>query len=462
MSALDTQHWHDRLEELAERHGVPGAQLGILVRRPDGTTEARIETVTGVLSTRTGFPVTASSLFQIGSITKVWTATLVMMLVDEGRLSLDTRVAEVIPEFALADADAAATVTIRHLLTHTSGIDGDLFVDTGRGDDCLERYLGVLSSAEQSHPLGATWSYCNAGYSLLGRVVEVLSGTTWDAALRARLIEPLCLRSTATLPEDVLLHPSAIGHDDASGETVPVPRWHLPRSCGPAGIVSASVGDVLDFARLHLTGGVGSDGTRLLGAASAEAMTAHQVDLPDRYVLGDSWGLGWIRFDWNGRRLYGHDGSTLGQSAYLRVLPDEGVAVALLTNGGHARDLYEELFREVFDVVAGVEMQHPVEPSRAATTADVAAFVGAYERVGATLEVCDPGDGPMLRTIATGPVAALLPNARYEHRLHVVEPDVFAVRHEGTDTWIPVTFYRLPGGEEYVHYGARAARKVDA
>ena len=71
-----------------------------------------------------------------------------------------------LPELRLADADVAQQVTMRHLLTHTSGIDGDVFTDTGRGDDCLEKYVAQLDEAAQNHPLGATWSYCNSGFSL--------------------------------------------------------------------------------------------------------------------------------------------------------------------------------------------------------------------------------------------------------------------------------------------------------
>ena len=92
---------------------------------------------------RPGVAATTDSVFQIGSITKVWTATVVMQLVDEGLLDLDAPVAEVLPELRLADPDVDQEVTIRHLLTHTSGIDGDVFTDTGRGDDCLEKYVGA-------------------------------------------------------------------------------------------------------------------------------------------------------------------------------------------------------------------------------------------------------------------------------------------------------------------------------
>ncbi len=354
--------WERRLETLAARHHVPGAALGILRLRPDREDEL-VVAATGVLATATGVETTADSVFQIGSITKVFTATLLLQLVDEGKVELDAPVQRVLPELRLRDADVAERLTLRHLLTHTSGIDGDVFTDTGRGDDCLERYVEVLAEAAQNHPLGATWSYCNSGFSLAGRVVEKLTGGTWDAALRTRLLEPLGLRHTGTLPEEALLHRAAMGHlSEGGGEPEPASQWGLPRSVGPAGMITASAADVLAFARLHLTGGLAPDGTRLLSEEGAAAMASLQAELPDRHTLGDSWGLGWIRYGWDGRRLIGHDGNTIGQSAFLRLLPEEGLAVMLLTNGGNTRDLYEELYRELFAELAGVELPAPFAP----------------------------------------------------------------------------------------------------
>ncbi len=454
---IDAAHWQRRLVALAKKHHVPGAALGILrVGRDDELVQA----AHGLLNVDTGVETTVDSVFQIGSISKVWTTTVVMQLVDEGLLDLDAPVSEVLPELELADQAVTEKVTMRHLLTHTSGIDGDVFTDTGRGDDAIEKYVAALADVAQNHPLGATWSYCNSGFTLAGRVIEKLTGTTWDAAMRERLFAPLGLTHTGTLPEEAMLHRTAVGH---SGDETPVvaPAWALPRSAGPAGLINATVRDVLMFARLHLTGGVTPDGTRLLSDESAAAMASPQAELPDKYTLGDSWGLGWIRMDWGGRRLYGHDGNTIGQSAFLRVLPDEGLAVTLLANGGKTRDFYDDLYREIFAELADVDMPEPLAPPAEPVTADITPHLGRYERASVLIEVLDEG-GPRMRITATGPLAELLPEEErnQEYDLVPVEEDLYVVRENENTMWIPVTFYSLATGERYLHFGARATPKV--
>ncbi|MEW1926346.1 serine hydrolase [Streptomyces sp. NPDC088360] len=458
---LDTAHWQRRLAELATAHKVPGAALGILRLGPDGVEDDVLQAHHGVLNTATGVEVTDDSVFQIGSVTKVWTATVVLQLVDEGKLDLDAPLVDVLPDLRLADPAVTKQVTMRHLLTHTSGIDGDVFTDTGRGDDCLERYVELLDETPQSHPLGATFSYCNSGFNLAGRVIEKLTGLTWDAALRERLFTPLGLKRALTLPEEALLLRAAVGHvAEGDAKPAPAPVWGLPRSVGPAGLISADTADVLAFARLHLTGGLGPDGTRVLSEKSAAQMAAHQTDLPDRHTLGDSWGLGWIRFGWDGQRLYGHDGNTIGQSAFLRVLPDQGLAVTLLTNGGNTLDLYEDLFREIFADVAGLTMPRPLAPADRPPTVDGSRHTGVYERAGAHIEVRASGGELRLRQTVTGPLAELDPTPTQEFTLVPVGASRFVFRQPGKQTWVPVTFYTLPTGEPYVHYGARATPKV--
>ncbi|ANN17990.1 serine hydrolase [Amycolatopsis orientalis] len=454
---IDAAHWRRRLAELARKYRVPGAALGIT--RVGDDAEAHV--TYGVLNTATGVEVTEDSVFQIGSVSKVWTATVVMQLVDDGLLDLDAPISDVVPELRLTDPDVAKQVTMRHLLTHTSGIDGDVFTDTGRGDDCLERYVEILDQAGQNHPLGATFSYCNSGFVLMGRVIEKLTGLTWDAAMREKLFAPLGLTHTVTLPEEALMFRAAVGHvADTDEEPKPAPIWGLPRNMGPAGLITGTTKDVLRFARLHLTGGLTSSGERILTTASATAMAEKQTDIPDKHSLGDSWGLGWIRDEWSGRRVIGHDGNTIGQSAFLRLLPDQGLAVTLLTNGGNTRDLYVELYREIFAELADVAMPRPLEPPATPVTVDGSRHVGVYERAGVLMEVFAEGDGIRLRQTATGPLAELMPEKTMEFDLVPVTDSLFVCREPGARTWMPVTFYTLPTGEPYMHYGVRATPKV--
>jgi CubicO group peptidase (beta-lactamase class C family) len=172
----------ERLPALLEEHDVPAAGVAVLA---DGEVA---DVAAGVLSRSTGVEATTESVFQIGSITKLWTSTLVMQLVDEGAVDLDAPVRTYLPDFRIADEGAAAQITVRQLLTHTSGFEGDIFTDTGRGDDAVEKYLGVLHDVPQLFPPGDLWSYNNAGFVVLGRLVEALRGKPYDVCLRERLV----------------------------------------------------------------------------------------------------------------------------------------------------------------------------------------------------------------------------------------------------------------------------------
>jgi CubicO group peptidase (beta-lactamase class C family) len=454
---VDRKHWQERLALLADKHGVPGANLAILA---DGeVTEAAY----GVLNIRTGVEATTDSLFQIGSISKVWTATLIMQLVDEGRLDLDAPVVTYLPDFKVADADVTATVTTRHLLAHTSGIDGDHFLDTGRGDDCVEAYVASCAELKQNHPLGATMSYCNSGYTVLGRILEVLRGQSWDAILRERLFASLGLESAGTLPEEALLHRAAVGHVTPPGGDLQVaPVWGIFRSAGPAGLIHATPREVLRFAQLHLADGVTSDGTRVISTESAVAMRQPQVAVPDVYTLGSHWGLGWILMTWDDHEVYGHDGGTIGQSAFLRIVPDKGIAICLLTNGGHTQDLFRDLYNEILGELAGISLPARLEPPATAPTGiELGSYVGVYSRE--SIEMTFEQDGAQLlaRVKVSGPLAQSLGEPeRPPLTVLPVERNVFVAKGPDDESWTPMVFFRLDDGSEYVHFGARATPKA--
>jgi hypothetical protein len=207
---------------------------------------------------------------------------------------------------------------------------------------------------------GATYSYCNSGYVLLGRIIEVIDGQSWDESLRERLIGPLAATQTVTLPEEAILRRAAVGHQRCG---TPVHVWGLPRSIGPAGLITSTAGDLLTFARLHLDGGVTADGKRLLSEASAAAMQSVRAAIPEFAAPGSAVGLGWRLSRWGNRTIVGHDGDTIGQSAYLRIDPEAGIAACLLTNSAESETLYREVFSEVFGDLTGVTMPPPPRPA---------------------------------------------------------------------------------------------------
>src|SRR4051795_3071782 len=215
---------------LVAEHGVPGAAIAVL---KDGEV---IDFAAGVLSTATKVEATPDSVFQIGSITKVWTTTLVMQLVDDGLLDLDAPIRDYLPEFRLADDAAAAAITTRQLLSHSGGFEGDVFTDTGRGEDAIEKYIEAIADLPQLFTPGELFSYNNAAFSVLGRLVEVLRGKTWEAALVEHIAAPLGLTHVAPSAYEAILFRAGGGHmgPGEDGVATPAPVWALAKSNEPA------------------------------------------------------------------------------------------------------------------------------------------------------------------------------------------------------------------------------------
>jgi CubicO group peptidase (beta-lactamase class C family) len=456
----DPDRWQRRLGELIATHKVPGASVAVLC----GGGDEVVELAAGVTNRRTGVEVTTDTVFQIGSISKVWTATLVMMLVDDGVLELDTPVRAYLPEFKVADPYVTDHVTLRHLLSHTSGIGGDHLVDAGRGDDCLERYVAACAELGQDHELGETMSYCNTGFSVAGRVIEVVTGQGWDQVMRERLFRPLGLTYAGTLPEEALLHRAALGHVGPPGqEPAPAPVWGMPRAAGPAGLIHTTPAEVIAFARLHLADGRGPDGTQLLSPASAKAMRESQVAVPNPYSC-TAWGLGWMLFDWGGHALFGHDGATLGQGATLRVLPEQQLALAAVVNGGAAVDFFQALATELFDELAGVPV--PVLPPPAPAPEpgagpDLSAYEGAYERLHVSADVRRAAGGLEATITYHGPLAKLLPPGQHVRTVPLAPVDaalfIATEEHVGPR---PLVFFDFEGTTPWrLHFDGRAMTK---
>jgi CubicO group peptidase (beta-lactamase class C family) len=423
----DIQTWLDRdLPDLLEKHDVPGAAWAVL---HDGVV---VDGAAGLLSTSTRVEATADSVFQIGSITKLWTSTLVMQLVDEGLLDLDEPVRTYLPGFRLADEAAAAVVTTRQLLNHTAGFEGDIFTDTGVGDDCLEKYVDLLADVPQLFAPGEHFSYNNAGFCVLGRIVEVVRGTTFDMALREHVITPLGLTHTATGPYEAIMFRAAVGHVETGPDSgyEPAPVWAMARSNAPAGsMLAMRPRDLVAFARMHLEDGVAQDGTRVLAPGTSATMQARAVDVPYTGIMGSSWGLGFERFDVAEGDITGHDGSTIGQNAFLRTVPEAGLAVALLVNGGDVISLYHELVGRVVDELSATRLPALPKPPADPERIDAGRFVGTYSADVMDLVVSQDDDGRIwIDTVVKGALA----------EMGGEQPERQELVHFGQDSLIPL------------------------
>ncbi|WBQ07529.1 serine hydrolase domain-containing protein [Kribbella sp. CA-293567] len=372
----EIQTWlQDRLPALLAEHQVPGTAVGVLF---GGEV---IDHAAGVLSTATAVEATPDSVFQIGSITKVWTTTLVLQLVDEGKVDLDRPLRDYLPEFKIGDEAAAAVITVRQLLSHTSGFEGDIFNETGKGDDAVEKFAASLNEVGQLFGPGEMFSYNNAAFAMLGRLIEVLREKPFDTALRDHLLTPLGLTHSATDPYEAILHRAAVGHLRPTPDAAPVPApfWGMTRGMAPAGAMLAMrPRDLLAFAKMHLDSGTAADGTAVLSPAAVKAMQEPQVKLPSLGLMGDAWGLGWEIFDWDGTTVIGHDGGTIGQSAFLRIVPEHGLAVTVLTNGGDAIELYKAVMGHLVEELAGLDLPALPTPPAEPVPMNTDRFLGTY------------------------------------------------------------------------------------
>jgi CubicO group peptidase (beta-lactamase class C family) len=456
---FNVDHWQARLDDLRSTHHVPGATLAVLA---DGEIH---ELASGLLHRGTGVEATNDSVFQLGSIAKIYTATLVMQLVEAGELDLDAPVIDVLPEFSVADPEATKAITIRQLLSHTSGLTCDFTHDSGRGDDCLAKYVEAAQDVALDCPPGTAISYSSVGYNVLGRIVEVVTGQTWDQALKDRLVVPLGLTRTMTLPEEALSFRTAMGHLPGEGvDPDPAPAWDMmPRSAGPYGRVLATAGDVLRLAKMHLDGGTAQDGTRILDAGTVAVMQQRVVDVPDKWtVSADGWGLGWSLYDWFGTSGYGHDGASIGQYGYLRVAPAAKVAVVLLTNGGAARLLYADLMRELLADLADVRMPVAFAPAAEPPLVDMTSLLGTYRREGVVITVSITEDGsPHLTYEFVDGMQEFSPPLAMA--LTPLSETVFAASGAGpsfSEDWMPVVFASLSDGTGCCYIGMRCAPKT--
>jgi CubicO group peptidase (beta-lactamase class C family) len=299
----------------------------------------------GVANLATGAPMTEDTGYLCGSITKMFTSTLLLQCVERGQVDLDERVTTYLPEFMLASPAKAGEIRVRHLLNHTNGIDGDLFWPDGvKGRDALKYYLQEVRQCSTLFDPGEYVSYSNAGMLVAGRLLEVVTGEYYHDLLERDIFGAVGMAGSCTSPEQAILRRTAVGHffDPQTMALRRTDMFMLPETWSACGATPVTtIADMLAFARTHLADGVAPSGERLLSSELTRRMRVVTVDMGTPNV--SPIGLGWPLLPVGETMLPSISGASPGGAASLVIFPEHDLAFAAFGNAGGAAMLSDRL-----------------------------------------------------------------------------------------------------------------------
>ncbi len=336
------------VRRLMARDHIPGVAVGIVER--------------GHLVFARGFgyrdvahrlPVTPDTLFPIGSCSKAFTATAVALLADEGKIALDKPVRTYLPDFSLEDPLASATLTTRDLLTHKSGLPRhDLF--WYQAPYSREELYHRLRFLEPSGPPHAEWRYNSLMFVVAGRIVEKVSGESWESFVEDRILRPLDMRRTVLSAEAMEIDDDhALPYALGEGEARRLPMLEHLGPIAPAGAVQTTVRDLARWLTFHA-----SRSPPLLGDGMWRELHRAQAAMPaadEPEVQRPHYALGWIRETYRGHPLVVHNGSIDGFTVHLGFLPETGQGLVVLMNRDIATAALMTLAYSTYDRLLGLE-----------------------------------------------------------------------------------------------------------
>jgi len=440
------------IEAERERLHIPGVAVGIV--HGDDEWFAGFS----VTNVEAPSPVDEATLFQIGSNTKTYTATAIMSQVEAGRIDLDAPVQRYLPEFQLGEGGDAAAVTVRHLLTHTGGWDGDWTLTHpigGRNDDALSQTIEAMPQAAVLTPPGSLFHYNNAGFSVAGRILEVVRDQPFEDAMNELLFTPIGLEHSVWFADEAIRYRTVAGHTIRDGTAAVAPLWEISRASFPAGAIACDIRDLLRWGRFQLGDGSAANGTRVLSADSMTQLHTAQVEVGD---VTEAVALAWMLATVDGAPTISHSGGTNGQISQHTVYPEQRAAIGIVTNADVGGELNRNVTRFVQSRLLGLNARdpEPVDPADA-----IEEYVGTYEREMVRIELERVGDRlsaqvtPLVRPEgweASAPPPPVRIGLLEDHDAYVIL--------EGGSTGSRGRFIRDTSGQiEWIRWGGRLARR---
>ena len=335
LSAADLPDADDLMLRLMSTDNVPGAALALI---KDGTIV--LEKGYGFRDLETHAPVSTATLFNIGSISKSFTALDIAQLVDRQEVDLDTPVIKYIPDFRLTDPQAVQAVTLRQLLSHTSGLPADEHWPP-QVPPTRAGIVGEFANMPITAKPGTRFQYCSRCVVLAAYVLERVTGQSWEGYTRTQIFEPLGMGTASFGPlglEEATDRAQPYRHDAVSGD-VPVPwrRLRYLQPLAPAGGIDASVDEMARYALLQLGDGTIS-GRRVLSAQMMAELHRPEITVgadwtPAARIEDMHYALGWFTADVRGVHIVFHNGANPGFRAAIVLAPSAKAGVVVLTSG---------------------------------------------------------------------------------------------------------------------------------
>ena len=367
-------------EQMIQEHHLPATSIAVWK-------EGQLyQGAAGILNLDTGVEATTDSIFQIGSITKVFTTVLMMQLVERGLVDLDKPVKHYLRDFEVADVAATQSITVKQLLNHSNGIAGDYFPDDQDEDGPhIARYVLRCSQLPLVHPVGDGFSYSNAAFAIAGRLIEVVSGISWFDAMEEWIYQPLGMKQAICRPAEVIRFRAALGHlpnIDNPDQFHTCSGRYLSFGQSPAGTTpTMTAADLITFGRAHLEAGLSQTGERWLGEDSVLAMQTptNAVPVTSKALTGAT-GLGWgiSQHNQSGLKMVAHTGGTNGQCAILRLFPEHNACFVVLMNR-QKLDALMGMANTLTEAVTGVDLTAGTAVTPVTlSTEQLQAYVGHY------------------------------------------------------------------------------------
>ncbi len=306
---------------------VPGLAVGII---KDG--QVILAEGYGFRDLERKLPVGENTLFGIGSCTKAFTSLLAGMLVEEGKLGLDTPIREYLPSFTLKDDPLASYITLRDLLSHRAGLPRHDVALIYNPELTRGGIMDSLRFMKRTGDFRSSFKYSNFNYIIAASLMEEIMGISWEEAVVKRILQPLGMSTNLTIGELIASVDYSLPYLEREGEIERIGFWELG-AAAPAGAINASISDLTRWLNLFLDNGKIGERS-LVSSATIQQLTTPQVALSGRggRVSHQSYALGWFVDSYRGHYRVYHGGTTAGFSALVTFLPEDGIGIVVLAN----------------------------------------------------------------------------------------------------------------------------------